>query len=177
MENRELLAPSEKPTKTESTEFREIEKPSSGTSPLEEAVARGVDALGMLYAVTIKPGITNLWIDSLPNLDAKAVAQGFHDVMKTFVPTMACPFPTPGHLRNAIFTPQAEQAWERVWKYLDGPYHPDLGWRGGKNLLTELEASAVTAVGGIDYLYQISRDQIRWVRQQFIDIYVALSNR
>lgn len=131
----------------------------------------------MLYAVRIKTGITNLWIDALTNVEPVAVAQGFQDVMKTFTPTMACPFPTPGHIRTAIFTPQAEQAWERVWKSLEGAYHPDLGWRDKKNLLSELESRAVQAVGGMNYLYDINRDQIRWVRQQFIDSYVAFSNR
>jgi hypothetical protein len=145
--------------------------------PLDLTVREGLLRLATLYDRDVTEPMKALWMESLAGLDPRLAEAAFREVEKTFVPTMACPFPVPAHVRNLLKdaqsmdrTAEAELAWQNSLAVILHLYHPDIGWHGTP--LEGRELRAAEAAGGLRYLFTAPDDKLVWAKKAFVEAYL-----
>ena len=130
-----------------------------------------------IYDRQVNSALPNLWCESLCDLSIESVEVALRKIESTFIPTSACPYPTPGHVRKLIeissqlrTEQEADQAWQSAMHACEQQYHPDIGWRGPK--LTERVARAIASAGGVHYVTQCSCDELVWAKKRFVESYL-----
>lgn len=118
-----------------------------------------------------------IWEEALADLDPAVVVERFRDVERTFVPTAACPFPTPAHIRASVdrvkklaLDQEAEGIWQSFLEQLTKYYFPDNGWRGG--ILHPRVQEAANAAGGLHAIYIADSAQLVWRKKEFVACYL-----
>jgi hypothetical protein len=140
-------------------------------------VREGLLRLATLYDRDVTEPMEALWMESLAGVDSRLAETALRHLEKTFIPTMACPFPVPAHILNLLKDAQstecaadAERAWQTSMAVILHLYHPDIGWHGPP--LEGRERRAVEAAGGLRYLYAIPDDKLVWAKKAFIECYL-----
>lgn len=100
---------------------------------------------------------------------------------KTFVPTTACPFPVPAHVRAQIDTARenltmvkAQIAWETTLDWIRRWYRPDCRDMKVKPL-EEIAFRCLTAAGGPSHVAECSLEDLVWAKKRFIEAYLSFS--
>ena len=129
----------------------------------------------ILYDREPNPEWPGMWTEHLEGLPGNGIVWAFRQLEKTFIPTLACPFPVPAHVRELLERPAklaldraAELAWQTTLEAINQHYHPDLGWRGP----ALAQPDAVNAAGGIDYLWRASATKLIWAKKAFLESYL-----
>lgn len=162
----------EEPQKITSNEKNKTEK------LLALTISEGLDRLCDLYDRAANPEWGNIWCEHLADMPPAGIAWAFRQLEKTFIPTKACPFPVPAHVRNLLEHPaklnrerDAETAWQEALKLIQKHYHPDLGWRDGAQFPVRMHR-AIEAAGGHHYLFMATTDKLLWAKKEFVANYL-----
>lgn len=128
------------------------------------------------YSHVVSKSKYAIWYEAFADLEPRVVATACREVERTFIPTAACPFPTPAHVRGFIQNAKAlvtehtgETAWHETLAAIAKQYHPDIGWRGPR--LTERIDHAIRAANGVHYVSQCSEEDLIWAKKRFIECY------
>src|ERR1700680_3136553 len=86
-----------------------------------------------MFGKEVTPLHAQVFIDSLKGMAPDVVDAAMRRVEETFVPTAACPFPVPAHVRQILVkvndnekTIEAESAWQKALDWSRHKWHPDL---------------------------------------------------
>jgi len=139
-------------------------------------VREGLFRLAVLFDREVNEAWEPLWLENLADVDPPLLELAFQQLMKTFIPSMACPFPAPTHvwdilkeLEETTDRNESEDSWQEAIKAVDRNYYPDLG-RSPK--FTPRSEYAVRAAGGIHYLANATREQLVWAKKAFREAYL-----
>jgi hypothetical protein len=139
---------------------------------VERAVESTLKVLVITYCVEPKAGLFTIWAESLKDFSPEEILNGCRAVVDTFIPTMAAPFPTPAHLRQAILEPHAEAAWQLVMHVVrKGIWSPDYGYRYRKPTdpyIPDDWKPHIDAAGGLRHLYHADDEKRMWVKKDFV---------
>lgn len=125
------------------------------------------------------PMVTS-WVRALSDLSCEEIIEGFRRMEKTFIPTAACPFPVPAHVRAEIDAARqnleqvkAEQAWEETRAWMRKWYFSDC--RDKKYPpLREILFRSLSAAGGLAHVADCSNEDLIWAKKRFIEAYLSL---
>lgn len=152
----------------------------SHSETLVSLVTGNLIRLGGTYGKEITPPFARIWVDALEDLSLEEIAEGFKRVQKTFVPTSACPFPVPAHLRTQIDASRenltnvrAEAGWEKALTWVRRYYRPDCRDKKYPDLGEQLWRS-LGAAGGPAFVSDCSMDELAWAKKRFIEAYLSL---
>lgn len=141
-------------------------------------IREGLFRLSVLYDRDVHEGWEPLWMENLAGIDPRLVEAALRHIEKTFIPTMACPFPTPAHIRNWLqegedlaAAHEAEAAWQSCLTTVMRNYHPDLGWRLGPMLEDGRIRRALDAAGGLNFLWKAPSSELVWIKKAFLEFY------
>lgn len=136
--------------------------------------------MSILYDNEPNPAIDAVWAEALADIDPAKLITLFRKLENTFMPTSACPFPTPAHLR-ALFEEEqtierakdAELAWQVLLHVIGKHYHPNVegGWKRGAPELPPRTVAAAKVAGGIPFLWNCTTAQLIWAKKEFIIAY------
>ncbi len=150
--------------------------PRKPPKPLDLTVREGLFRLAVLFDREVNEAWEPLWLENLADVDPPLLELAFQQLMKTFIPSMACPFPAPTHvwdilkeLEETTDRNESEDSWQEAIKAVDRNYYPDLG-RSPK--FTPRSEYAVRAAGGIHYLANATREQLVWAKKAFREAYL-----
>ena len=151
---------------------------SAETSKRRDSIVRNwLVRLAALYNRDLAAPIFGIWFDTLKDLKPDVVGIAFNRVEKTFVPTSACPFPTPAHVRAFIDEAnenskqvEAEDTWNGALAAIEKQYHPDVGWRGPT--LDWRTEHALRAAGGAHFISQCPGNDLVWAKKRFLECYL-----
>lgn len=134
-----------------------------------------------LYNYLPHESLANIWIENLANVPEETLLAAFQRVGHTFIPTSACPFPTPAHVREQIRTAEsavkdqiAAESWEMGMNWMGRWFHPDIGIDKKAPALDSKIMRSLNQAGGFSYLYNADRTQIMWARKTFIEAFQTL---
>jgi hypothetical protein len=166
----------------ELTQLRTIST-ESGETPklLDSTVREGLFRLCELYGREVNPVWVSLWTENLSGLSPKVVRRAFAELEKEFMPTAACPFPTPAHLLKFVthikgntVNSEAELAWEQVVRLRRTEWNPDMPdhfQRVFTKLPTQIQQAC--RASGIFAQPDLDPDQIHvWAKKKFLEAYV-----
>ena len=129
-----------------------------------------------LYGRDANPAWKQIWTSALSDVPYESLGPAFIRVEQTFIPTAACPFPTPAHLRAFLdkakeitSADRTETAWHCALEQISRFYHPDVGWKGP--VLSDHVGHALRAANGIHYVSQCSEEELIWAKKRFIECY------
>jgi hypothetical protein len=90
-------------------------------------------------------------------------------------------FPTPAEIRGLIdkvnangIQLQAEEAWQLAIDWVMRHYHPDIGVSRRAPQLDATIERAVRAAGGMNFLYNCSREDLQWAKKRFLEYFVRI---
>jgi hypothetical protein len=121
-----------------------------------------------------------VWAEALADIGPAKLVELFRKLENTFMPTSACPFPTPAHIRALLEEEHtlerikdAELAWDVLLHVLNKHYHPNVegGWKRGSPKLSPRTSVAANAAGGIPFIWSCTNAQLVWVKKDFIAAY------
>jgi hypothetical protein len=129
-----------------------------------------------LYHMKPDPQVVAMWSQHLYDLTPQGIEWACLELERHFKPTLACPFPTPAHVRELLEKPAhllaeqaAEEAWQRVVLAVNkGLWDPDHGYRDPKDKLPEEFKPHIAAAGGLSYLYHAEPKEQLWAKKEFL---------
>src|ERR1700674_2550585 len=144
---------------------------------LDSILRQSLARFAALYNVVPSEALPGIWLEALKDLRPEILSAALLRVEREFVPTQACPFPVPAHIRQMLAkvndnekTIEAESAWEKALDWSRHKWHPDLR---NSNLpaLPHKIVKALGAAGGTPHLWQCSEEETQWARKRFIEFY------
>jgi hypothetical protein len=133
-----------------------------------------------LYNVVPSEALPGIWLDALRDVKPELLKAVLLRLEGEFVPTHACPFPVPAHIRQLLAkvnegekNVEAELAWRQALDWSRNHWHPDFV----SSDLPDLPAKArqaLGAAGGAAYLYSASEEETQWAKKRFIEFYESL---
>jgi hypothetical protein len=133
-----------------------------------------------LYGREANPTWLPIWFEALESLSPVLVRHGFAEIEKNFVPTAACPFPTPAHLlkfvahkKETSINFEAEFAWERALTLRRTEWNIDIPGRFAE-LFSELPVQEQQAcrASGIFCQADMEPEQLHtWAKKRFVETY------
>jgi len=139
-------------------------------------IREGLFRLAVLFDRDVNEAWEPLWLESLAEVDPPLLEFAFEQLMKTFIPSMACPFPAPTHvweilqgIEETADREENENSWQQAIQTIDKNYYPDLG-RGPE--FPPRSAYAVRAAGGVAYLASATREQLVWAKKAYMEAYL-----
>lgn len=148
---------------------------------LEPLVEQALMAMAATFGRAIDREIVSRWVRALNDLSREEVAEGFKRLERTFVPTAACPFPVPAHLRLPIEQARenaqivtGEQAWEKSMEWVRRFYRPDCR-NMNRPELSQLNSRCLAAAGGAGYVSDCSLEELAWAKKRFLEAYASLN--
>lgn len=152
---------------------------SSNQSEILKLVRGALVRFAALYNFVLSEAIAPIWFDVLKEIPPTQLRAAFAQIEKTFIPTSACPFPTPAHVRQHIAPGEtaaekieAEEAWQTLMKRI-AHYTPDIPQ--SRPALPERTMRAMNASGGLEYLYSASLGELVWAKKRFLEAYQNLA--
>lgn len=156
------------------------------TSSKNGVIDRGVEKLAALYCREVNIAWLPIWEEALADLDEATIQQGFSNLARTFVPTAACPFPTPAHLRKPLekhddlkLEQEAEDAWKCFITVMEKFWFADLGgwkdnaWAKCPRPVADVRTlRAVESAGGVQAIYNADHEQLVWRKKEFLAAYL-----
>jgi hypothetical protein len=120
-----------------------------------------------------------IFIDSLKGMAPDVVDAAMRRVEETFVPTAACPFPVPAHIRQhvanadtALHSLVAEEAWNAALAWTRNWYlGVDLGFDRRAPELEEKQRRGIIAAGGFEHVSTCSLEELKWAQKKFLENY------
>ena len=150
-------------------------------SEISAAVIKSaLTAMAVTFGKELDEMILKSWTRALDDLSKEQIIEGFRRMEKTFIPTAACPFPVPAHLRAHVDAAKenatqvsAEDAWEKSMEWVRRFYRPDC-----RNMtrpkLTHMLWRSLCVAGGPDHVSECSMDELAWAKKRFIEAYLSL---
>jgi len=148
---------------------------------LDSAVRRWLIRFAALYDKQISSALPSIWVDALKDIPPTVLAEAMKKIELTFVPTNACPFPTPAHIHNLIgeadsegLDADAEDAWQYVLRYARKFVLPGIGLASDAPPLDPIIEKAASAAGGLARIERCPTEELVWARKTFIENYKRL---
>jgi hypothetical protein len=144
-----------------------------------------IDRAAILFTADPDPSLPLLWLESLREIPRDTLVELLRQVEKSFRPTQACPFPTPGHVHELYAEKMAfaaYDAWEKATAAITRSYHPITGWTDSlgdpcDSPLPELTETAIAGVGGVRQIFNADAQALRYIKKEFIELYRNLHAR
>lgn len=133
-----------------------------------------------LYSQDLNPTWPVQWTASLSHLSPDVLRRALAEVPRTFIPTTACPFPTPAHVLKFtdhvdqnMLNSEAEVEWERVLTLRRTEWNPDMPdyfARAFSELPVQTQAAA--RASGIFAQADMEPEQLHvWAKRKFVEAY------
>ena len=142
---------------------------------LDSLIRKWLAVFGEIYKKEVSNTLPKLWVAILGDIAIDKLELAFKEVLKTFTPTHACPFPTPAHVRVIFAEAEevgedvaAENAWLRTkrycmkWGNTPGPRPP---------ITDPIAEVALRAAGGMDRIESCPEGELQWAQKKFIETY------
>src|ERR1700674_1663670 len=88
---------------------------------LDSILRQSLARFAALYNVVPSEALSGIWLEALGDLRPEILSAALLRVEREFVPTHACPFPVPAHLRQIVAkvnenenNVEAESAWQKA---------------------------------------------------------------
>jgi hypothetical protein len=148
---------------------------------LDSIVREALFRQSALYGQELNPAWLPVWLEALSDLNLAVVRAAFTAVEQTFVPTAACPFPVPAHVRKfaenleeSADNSEAELAWQRALNLRRSEWNRDIPGRFQEifRALPVQEQQACRA-SGIFAQSDIDPEALHvWCKKRFLESYL-----
>jgi hypothetical protein len=155
--------------------------PGETQQSLDSTIRERLFRLCELYGREANPVAIPIWYQAVAGLSLEVIRRGFDEIEKTFVPTAACPFPTPAHLLRFIAekkensaSSEAELAWQRALTLRRTEWNPDISGGRFAELISGLPVQEQQAcrASGIFNQPNMEPDQLHvWAKKRFLEAY------
>ena len=148
---------------------------------LTPLIKSALTAMAVTFGKELEEPTFKSWARALDDLSREQIIEGFRRMEKSFIPTAACPFPVPAHLRahvdearaNAVNL-TADSAWEKSMEWVRRYWRPDC-----RNMtrpeLSQLLWRSLCAAGGADWVSECPLEELAWAKKRFIEAYLGLN--
>lgn len=148
---------------------------------MTQVLKKGLWRFAALYDREANEAWMPIWTEALKECEPGRVARGLLAIEKTFIPSLACPFPTPAHILNILRdedssarAAEAEIAWQATLKTIHDFFHPQIGWKkwAPQPPLAPRSESAARTAGGLEAIYLAPDDRLVWIKKEFLKAYM-----
>jgi len=144
---------------------------------LDSILRQSLARFAALYNVVPSESLPAIWLETLKDLEPDVLTAALRRVEREFVPTHACPFPVPAHIRqyiavahNAIAEMDAEREWEKALTVAQD-FGCDYSIASAKKIDDPALDAALRAAGGCRWVATCPDDQLPWAKKIFLDVY------